>query len=323
MTRHNAFAESEHIRMTTRLPHVVPLVLLAVVLLLGGPAVRAAEPQAERETQTASQKHFLWKVESEKATVYLMGSVHVGKEDLYPLDDVIENAFKKSDRVVFELPLDKKGQLEAASQFVKAGRLPKGDTLDKHLDEKTKKLLDEYGKNSKFPIDKLKAFRPWFVAITISQLEMAKHGYSPRHGVDHYFQRKAEEAGKPTEGLETYNDQIKVFTSLPEKTQQLFLRESLQDVKKLNKIMQRMLAAWKAGDAAKLDEVEFKDLRTKQYRPLYRNLIVERNKKWLKTIEGYLKTDATYFVVVGAGHLVGKDGLVELLKAKKYDISQL
>ena len=317
-------------------PLLIPIALLLLSLLgLGGvghTATRAADPEKSADSQPTGKQptdkkpvqHFLWKVQSGKSTVYLLGSVHVGRKELYPLDDVIGQAFRQSDRLVLELLMDRKTEFEAGLKLMQAAKLPAGDTLDKHLDEATKTLLNNYAKKSKFPLERFRGFRPWFVALLITQIEMPKHGYTAEYGLDRHFRQKADDAGKKTAALETVDDQVAVFAKLSEEAQRLFLKETLEDVNKIGQMLKKMFAAWKTGDVKAMESLVLKDFQRKEYQPLYRALFVRRNKKWMKQIEGYLQGEQTTFIVVGAGHLIGKDGLIELLRAKKkYKITQL
>lgn len=292
---------------------------IAITLLVVATS-RAAKPVAAPKPQ---HKLFLWKVQSKTTTVYLLGSVHAAKKDLYPLPDAMYEAFEDSEKLVTEVPFDPKSQLAGGMKMVKAATLPKGDTLDKHLDKETKKLLAAWEKKSGFPAAGLKRFRPWLSAMMIMQLELPRHGYSLTAGIDQHFVAKARKAKKPMLGLETYDDQINIFAKLPEKKQLEFLKETLKDMPKIGETLDEMFRAWKRGDVQKLDELTLKDLRKDKDKSLYTALIVKRNNAWMKKIEKFLDGKTSYFIVVGAGHLLGQEGLVEQLRATgKYTISQ-
>lgn len=271
-----------------------------------------------------NHKHFLWKVESKTNTIYLVGSIHAARKELYPLPRVINQAFEKSDVLVTEVPMDAASLLAGGTKMIQAATLPMGDTLDKHLDKETRKLLAEYSKKSKFPVAGLQRFRPWLAGMMIMQLEMPRHGYSAQHGIDQHFVNRARKKKMPMKGLETYDDQISIFANLPEKKQLKFLKETLKETGKLGAMLDGMFSAWKRGDVKKLDELALKDLRKDDDKALYQGLIVKRNNAWMKTIVKWLKgPKKTYFIVVGSGHLLGKEGLVEQLRAmKKYKIQQ-
>lgn len=290
----------------------------AIVLLLAAGILATAAQAADKP-----KKHFLWKVESNKGTVYLLGSVHAAKKELYPLDKVIEKAFDDSDKVVFEVPLDLKTQFEAARKLLSAARYPQGTTLRKSLDDETRKLLEKYLKDQKRPLNSMDSFRPWMAAITVTMTELQKHGYSPAQGVDQHFQKKAADKKKPILGLETVDDQVNLFKNMKPATQAKMLKESLEESAKIGKTLDTLFETWKKGDVEVLDELMLEPMRAKEYKQLYKSMFLDRNKNMARKIEGFLKTDSTYFVVVGAGHLVSKDGIIAMLKAKKFKVTQL
>jgi len=284
-------------------------------------ALMAARPLLAADKK-ATKKHFLWKVQSKTAIVYLLGSVHAAKKELYPLDKAITDAFAESDKVVFEAPLDSRALAETARKMAKIARYPAGDSLDKHLDKETKALFDAYVKKSKINPSVLNQFRPWMVSMSITMLELQRNGYSAKQGIDLHFLEKAK-AKKGILALETLDDQVALFQNLDDKTQMLMLKQTLEDSDKIGETLDKVFKSWNSGDTAALDKLMLKPMRAPEYKTLYKALFVDRNRKMLKKINGYLKTDSTYFVIVGAGHLVGKDGLVQRLKAKKnYRIDQ-
>lgn len=294
--------------------------LIAVVLvgLLG--VARADGPRVATKT---AKKHFLWKVKSKTATVYLLGSVHAAKKELYPLDDVITKAFKASDKTVFEVPMDAKAQLDAAVKLTQAAQYAKDDSLEKHLDKETKKKLDDYFKRAKLKPATFDRFRPWFVAMTIVLQEVQSSGYSPLQGVDLHFLKKAQQRKMPILGLETVDDQVGIFKDLDEKTQIKMLQQALDEAAKTGETLDKTFKAWKTGDAQALDDLMLKPMRKPEYKTLYKKLFLDRNAMMAKKIEGYLATGKAYFVIIGAGHLVGKGSVVDRLKAaKKYNVAQ-
>jgi uncharacterized protein len=288
------------------------IAIIVFVSLTG--VVRADGPATSTR---AAAKHFLWKVKSKTATVYLLGSVHAAKKELYPLDAVITSAFKASDKIVFEVPMDFKTQLEAATKMFKASQYAAGDSLNKHLDKETKRRLDAYLERAKLPAAAFSRFRPWFVAVNIVLREVQSSGYSLLQGVDQHFLKQAQAAKMPILGLETVDDQVGIFKSLDGKTQLKMLKQALDEAAKTRETLDKTFKAWKAGDAKALDDLMLKPMRAPEYKTLYKTLFLDRNAMMAKKIEGYLATDKTYFVIIGAGHLVGKGSVVDRLKATK------
>ena len=167
----------------------------------------------------------------------------------------------------------------------------------------------------------LDRFQPWFAAITLVQLQLMKLGFDPESGVERRLTRRATGDSKPIQGLETAREQLEIMARLPEKQQREFLLYSVDDAERMASEVDKLLAAWRSGDAtamAKLLQEGFDE-----YPDLYRPLTVERNRKWIPQIEQLLDDKDDYLVVVGALHLVGTDSVIDLLERKGYKVKQL
>lgn len=264
---------------------------------------------------------FLWKTGSETATVYLLGSVHLAKEDLYPLNPLIERAFEDSDKLALEVFMDQKTGAEANKKFRTSALYPPGDSLDNHISDEVRRMLDRQLKESGIPNAAITSFKPWFVSMILSVSEMQKLGFAPEFGIDSYFQKKAEDR-KEILSLETVDDQVNLFNNISDKVQELMLRESLETVAQMEQIMRGTMEAWKKGDVRRLENLMLEPMQKPEYKPLLQKVLIRRNQKMTRKIESYLQTDKTYFVIVGALHLVGQEGIVELLRARGYDVRQ-
>jgi uncharacterized protein YbaP (TraB family) len=275
-----------------------------------------------QDSLSQSKKNFLWKVQSKTNTVYVLGSIHYLKQELYPLDEKIEKAFDQSNILGVEANVDGLGKLDVQKLVEKA--FYSGDeTLEKHLSpeayELVKKQLTELGAS----LEAANKYRPWFLALSLASIEITKLGFDPNFGIDRYFLSKAAEKKKIVE-LESLEYQINLFSALSEKDQELFLLYTLKDIKVLEQELDKLIKAWTAGDVNGIDSIMTRSIKEeKKLIPIYEKLVVERNKKMVSKIEEYLKEKETFFVVVGAGHLVGNQGIIELLKGKGFLLEQL
>ncbi len=124
--------------------------------------------------------------------------------------------------------------------------------------------------------------------------------------------------------LESLEYQINLLSNLSEKEQELFLLYTLKDINILEQELDKLVKAWSAGDEKGIESIITKSLKEdKRLVPIYEKLVIERNKKMASKIEGYLKEKETYFVILGAGHLVGSQGIIELLKSMGFVVEQL
>ena len=286
--------------------------------------VRAAAAMAAAvatvSTLAAAGHSFLWKVSGKGGVVYLVGSVHLLPKDFYPLNPLLEAAYKDSDLLVEEVDLAEMMAPEMQLSLLTRGQLPSSDSLDKILSPSTmellKKRLDTLGAMAQ-PLMRL---RPWLLALMIDSLEWQKQGFDPNFGLDKHFYDQAKEDNKAVKGLETVNDQISIFESMSAQQQDHLLAETLKDLETEQANLNKMIAAWRVGDAPAVEKIVLTDIQKES--DLYQRLLVNRNKNWMPRIEELFARRGHAFVVVGAAHLVGPDGLLAMLKAKGYTIEQ-
>ena len=175
-------------------------VILALAMLLLVPPMSAQEPVAD-EAMT-----FMWRAQRGGTTVYLLGSVHAMREDSYPLPPAMEAAFDSVEKLVFEVDLDDLGS--AAIQMLAAGTLDGEETLEEIVGPATWTRLMIHVEKTSFPAGMFQRMKPWMAAVTITALAMTEAGYLSSVGVDAYFSRRAEEAGKERIALETVEFQV-------------------------------------------------------------------------------------------------------------------
>lgn len=292
----------------------ISFLLLFIILFLLS-SVHAAN-------NSSSRKGFLWKVQSKTNITYVAGSIHAYKSELFPLPKNMEDAFDKSDVLAVEANINEI-KPESIMTMINGAFYQDGSTLENHLSketyEMTIKKLNELG----LPLELFKNIKPWVIALTLTSVELQKLGLDPEHGIDKYFLKKAENKKKIVE-LESIDYQINLLNSFSDAEQELFLVSAFSDLELLKGEINEILKAWNAGDTKTMESFVSKSLQDDaRMLPIYEKLIFERNKNMASKIEGYLKTEEHYFVVVGAAHLVGKDGIIEILKRKGYLVEQL
>ena len=268
-----------------------------------------------------NEKSFIWRVEAEGSTVYILGSIHFLKKESYPLPPKIEKAFEEADTLVVEANINDEGKINP-SIIMERAFYPENDTLPSHVSKETYGRIREEAGGLGIPPEQMDRCRPWFLAITISSLEFMKMGYDPRYGIDYYFLTKAANLKKILE-LESLDYQIRLLSSLSDTEQELFLLHTLKDLKIADQEFNQLFNAWTSGDCQGMESIMMKY--TKEDSRLsgaYEKLIYERNKSMAGKIETYLKTKGTYFVVIGAAHLIGDKGIVEILRGKGYRVVQ-
>ena len=261
---------------------------------------------------TAHAGSPIWALHGEHNTVYLAGSVHLLRANDAALPAAFERAYAGSRALVMELDLGKVDQLEAASWMIEHGTLPEGSSLRKAVgEERYRRLTAEAGRLG-LPMETADRQTPWVIGLELLELQYMQLGFDPEQGVEQQLERRAQTDGKPTSGLETVTEQLGVFETLSPEDQARFLDLVVTEMHEVESETQSVVAAWRTGDARKLAALlgdEYKSFPT-----LYRTLVTDRNRRWLPQIEKLLKDKDNYLVVVGALHLVGDGGLLELMR---------
>ena len=273
-----------------------------------------------QSTAAAPHNHFLWVVHTGKNKIYLLGSIHVLKQDAYPLPAALEQAYLDSQIIVFEANPQDMQRSDIQALFLEKGTLPERDSLKNHLSDQSYKSLETHLAASGLSIAQFDRFRPWFCALTLLGIEFIRLGFDPGHGIDQYFFRKATSDKKQKAYLETAEFQLNLFTGLSENDQQMFLNQMLKDLGILEKEMAKLLRSWQTGDGESLNAIlkeSFKD-----YPDIYDQFVVQRNKNWALQIENFAKQTDNVLAIVGSLHLVGENSLVDLLRQKGYDVVQ-
>jgi uncharacterized protein YbaP (TraB family) len=299
--------------------------LLAGLLLLGcepsAPSAPASSPAAPRASEERNEPVFAWRAQVGASTLHLLGSVHVARSDLYPLDARIEEPFAASDVLVLELWLDESAQIAAARRMMELGRLPPGKRLPDVVAPETWQLLVDTQARQGQSVFGLRGFRPWFVAISLTTSALEREGFSAEHGIDEHF-RRAAEGHKRIEALETVDGQLSLFASLSPEAEEQLLRQTLEEVDAYGGELDAAFRLWSSGDAEGIDRLLVASMQD-EYPDLFQRLFSDRNRAMTERLLELAKVPGRYFVVVGAGHLVGNTGILALLAARGIVSQQL
>jgi len=274
------------------------------------------------QAYAAGGKDFLWKVQSDTTTVYLLGSIHFMKKEFYPLSRRIEDAFDRSTILAVEANADDVSKLDIQGLMEKAF-YPADDMLQKHVSAQTYERVKKEFETSGIPAWLMDKQKPWFLALTLESLGLVKLGFDPSYGIDLHFLSEASGKKKIKE-LESIDFQINLLSGFSDSEQEAFLLSTLKDLKSYEKEVDRLLDAWVSGDAGGMESILQKNvIEDKGMASVYDKLIYDRNRNMASKIEGYLKTGEIHFVVVGAAHLLGEKGIINLLRQQGYRIEQL
>lgn len=268
---------------------------------------------------------FLWKVENGETVVYLQGTIHTATEDFYPLNEEIEKAYAEADVIVPEIDLVNLNPMEVQGTTMELAVYQDGTTIEDHIPSDLYEKLDSTLKELGMPIDMLKNYKPWFLSSTIQQLMMQQLGYI--QGVDEYFLTRADEDGKEVIGLETVEEQLRIFAETSPEYQIEMLEEALIDLEEFDTQMQEMFDLYKEGDEELLLEslTEEGAEVSEEEQAFMEALNDERNYGMAETIEDFLEEDSgdTYFVIVGSLHLLMEPHVRSILEEAGYEVERV
>jgi uncharacterized protein len=281
-------------------------------------------PVTAREATTAPA---LWKIDGPQGDVYLFGSIHILPKGLNWRRPELEAALQQAQRLVFEINLDDAMNPASTMGIVsQLGLLPPDKSLKKMLAPEYRAKLDEVVTSLGLPPAGVDRMRPWLAAITLTSLSLIKQTSKDGKpvdpgamtnelaGVDMQLWKWGAAAGKERAALETAEDQIRIFAELPEGQQIQLLLSTLKDISKPQATIDGLLDAWRRGDVAALDRGLHGEMT--DFPALHKAVFHDRHVKWLPQIERMMADGKTHVVIVGAGHLVGKGSVVEMLRAK-------
>ena len=298
-----------------------PTTNAAPIVIPAGP-ILADNPSADI-ARSNKGKAFIWEIKSKTTVAYLYGTIHVGKRTFYPLPATVEAAFKQSQLIVVEADIsnsDGLGDIEAIINY----KAP--DSLDKHIPMPLFERLKVQLARLNIPLEAVKPMKPFLIGGFLAVAEFSRLGYDMNFGVDGYLINKAKEDKKPILELESQAGQLRMLNEMSPVLQEAFLENAISALESGRSPDQvtGMVNAWQSGDVNLMGEVAKgvnKGMRMTDQ--LDEMLVHGRHAAMVKKIENYLDGSVPHFVAIGSLHLVGPRGLVEILKARGYEVKQL
>jgi uncharacterized protein YbaP (TraB family) len=293
--------------------HAVLIVLLAFLGL--------AQAQQAAPAQPKPRRFLMWKSTSPSATIYLVGSIHVGDSSMYPLPKEVESAFATAKVLAVEINIKNADQAKMIGLVQKYGVYTDDDSLAKHLSKETQAALDDYCTRHNVPRMGMEKLKPWLVAISIAQMAWQQAGEDPSLGIDMHFLDESKPPQRIDE-LETIESQFSIFAEATEEEQQSMLASILKQGDKMKDLITRMQTAYTSGDPGSLEKImqEQNDVGSKS---LEKKFVDDRNVAMTGKMEEYLKGKDPVFVVVGAAHIIGDKGIAKQLRDKGYKVEQV
>ncbi len=287
-------------------------------------AIAAADP-VRLQQPAPPRRGALYRVRHDGKTSYLFGTIHVGKQGMYPLEPEVTRALADASSLVLEL--DTRVYEPFQQALTKYGIYPAGDSITRHLSPaalaKLQVALDKAG----LPLRNVEGYRPWLVANILVGTEIEKHGYHRSNGVEGYLLTAAAKQKKPVRELETAEYQLSLFSTLDDAQQEKYMLENLEELAN-GKALQKsagLIDAWSNADAPRIaamaHELTTGDSVSATF--MDRKLLGQRNPQMAANIEAIMRSDQVAFVGIGLLHLIGEDGIPELLRRRGYDVEKM
>jgi len=294
---------------------------LAVCLALAN--LTACEPQMAPPTLPVAAREAdrgaVWVVEGKQGgRLFLCGTIHILREQDYPLAEAYDRAYELSDELILELPPGASESGALSGRMMELGKLPSGERLEPLIGKEDWARVQAWSKKRGMDKAVLQGYRPWYVSLIMVALEYAHLGATPDRGVEQEFEARAKEEGKPGRGLETVEFQLQLFAGMSAEQEIEVLRQTLDELETVEAEYQRMIQFWKEGNMDELQALLMRE--AQQYPDLMEAFLAGRNRAWVPQLEEVLERKGSAMVLVGAGHLGGPEGLIALLEGKGHRV---
>ncbi len=269
----------------------------------------------------AAAEPAIWHLMDEDSDIYIFGTVHILRPEMEWQSPEMAAAFANADTIWFEAPaVDPDAQLETIQLITRYGLNEPGNPLSAQLSEEAQALLEEIVSGLGIGAGTLEGMRPWLAAMTMSLSYIQSQGYDPTSGVDYVLWQEASADGKDIAYFETLEQQVRFLADLPSEIEVAYLEQMLRDFEDAGDQLDRLVTAWESGDIATIDAVMNGE--TREAAPeVHETLLVGRNRNWIQTIKETLEGSGSHFMAVGAAHIAGPQGVVELLRAEGFEIA--
>jgi len=256
------------------------------------------------------------------STMYLYGTVHVRPRGTDWGDQDVRDALASAEEIWTEIEISPQADERTQALAMQLGAAPPDRPLSSWLTPEENARLDALTQRLGIPRAYLETMQPWMAGLTLSLVPIMRAGYDPMSGVDRAIDAYGDANGKTMRALETVEQQLGFFSGLDEETQRQFLREAIEEAEQGPAMIAEMTRAWERGDLDTLERAVVDDTR-EQYPDVYEALFVRRNNAWMDILVHELEGAGVDFVAVGAGHLLGEEGLIAQLRARGYQVERV
>ena len=263
----------------------------------------------------------MWQVTGERNHIYLLGSIHLLREQDHPLPQAIYAAYEDAEKLIMEIDMDDLDPVEGQMLSNELGLIHDDSSLRELMGPELYGEALELSETAQIPLGLLDRSEPWYAAMNVEIMLLMRYGFNPELGVESTLVQRATADGKEVLGFETLRQQLGFLDKLSLDAQREMLIQALAEGGTMGEMMDDTVKAWRNGDIDFLEQNLLADM--EGYPELNRVIVVERNLAWTDRIEDLLDDPLDYLIVVGTLHLVGRAGVPDLLAARGHEVAQL
>jgi uncharacterized protein len=263
----------------------------------------------------------LWAVSDADTTIYLFGTIHLLPEHYQWRTPKLDQALGNSQQLVVETIVDTKNPQKLMQAMATLAFAPGLQPLADRVSPDKRAALAEAVRKSGFPPQALDRMKTWAAAFILLGNQYRDMGLKGEEGVEIVLRNEFTSEGKPIGELESNLQQLSFFDKLPESAQRQLLEGAIDQSSEAKAEFSRMLTSWAKGDVKAIARSFNHDLAGSP--ALEEALLKTRNANWSKWIEQRMAQPGAIMIAVGAGHLAGKDSVIELLKRDGYRVKRL
>ena len=263
----------------------------------------------------------MWQIDGVSNSIYLLGSIHMLREKDHPIPSAIYDAYSQAEALIMEIDMDDIDPVADQALATDLGLIQDGRALSDLMGPELYAEAESLAEALQIPLRLLDKSEPWYAAINVEMMMLMRIGFNPTHGIEFHLAEIASRDNKEIFGLETTRQQLEILDRLSLPSQRELLIQTLSDSAELSEVMDDMVDAWRYGDIEFLEKSLLADMQ--EFDELHQAIVVDRNRNWVVRIEDLLREKDDYLIIVGALHLVGDQGVPNLLSQRGFEVIQL
>ena len=274
----------------------------------------------------AAENPFLWRIEGTRPS-YLFGTIHFPDPRVTNLPDSVETAFRNSQVVYTEIPLDMEAVVAQVSKLMLPGNQTLLEIVPPELISRTERYMQSI--NPALTIEPFTRFKVWALALSLSSIEQRVNNPG-KPALDAQLYQRAQRQGKKVAGLETLEEQIAIFDGLNQKEQIRMLGDTLDFIdaakEKGVNIPEQFITWYTKGDIDAFGNLMMQYVKKdKFYDTFLEKILYKRNQLMAERIAKIIQTnpDRSHFFAIGAGHFWGKTAIQNYLTKQGFEVTRM